>query len=74
MPKRTDGLYQRGQRWYFKFKTDDGWKEHGTGTSDYKEAKDKKAQFLSDLKQNKFPERAGQLDLETSCGRLEREP
>lgn len=64
MPKRTDGLYQRGQRWYFKFKTEEGWKEHGTGSSDYKEAKDKKAQFLADLKQNKLPNERGNWSLQ----------
>src|ERR1700740_2647998 len=64
MPKRTDGLYQRGQNWYFKFKTDNGWKKHGTGTSDYKEAKDKKSQFLADLKQNKLPNDRGNWTLQ----------
>src|ERR1700756_4087058 len=44
-------------------KSEDGWKEHGTGSSDYKEAKDKKAQFLTDLKQNKLPNERGNWTL-----------
>lgn len=52
----TDGLYRRGKRWYFKFKSADGlWCEHATRSTNYQDAKRIRTQFLSDLQEGKLP-------------------
>jgi integrase len=52
----TDGLYRRGKRWYFKFKSADGlWCEHATRSTNYQDAKRIRTQFLSDLQDGKLP-------------------
>jgi integrase len=48
--KDRDGLYQRGERWYFKFKKQDGtWGERATGLSSYNEARKSRAQFMAEI-------------------------
>jgi integrase len=53
---RTDGLYRRGDYWYFKFKSTDGiWCERATRSRTYQDAKRIRTQFLSDLHEGKLP-------------------
>jgi integrase len=48
--KDRDGLYQRGERWYFKFKKQDGtWGERATGLTSYNEARKSRAQFMAEI-------------------------
>ncbi len=53
---RTDGLYRRGEYWYFKFKSADSeWCERATRSKNYQDAKRIRTQFLSDLQEGKLP-------------------
>jgi integrase len=53
---RTDGLYRRGDYWYFKYKPADGvWCERATRSRNYQDAKRIRTQFLSDLQEGKLP-------------------
>lgn len=47
--KDRDGLYQRGERWYFKFKKQDGtWGERSTGLTSYNEARKARSKFMAE--------------------------
>jgi integrase len=51
-----DGLYQRGERWFFKYKNGDGkWIARATGKSLYSEAKKERTRFFQELEQNGMP-------------------
>jgi integrase len=54
--RRSDGLYQRRQYWYFKWKSKDGrWVERATRTRNYADAKHCRSAFLRDLDAGKLP-------------------
>jgi integrase len=55
--KDRDGLYQRGERWYFKFKKQDGtWGERATGLTSYNDARRARSKFMAEVEAVGLPD------------------
>ncbi len=71
MPKsKRHGLYRRdGGIYAFRYKDQDGkWKEKWTGKADFKGAKDKKDEFLENLKKGTLPTNKSIWDVACAAG------
>jgi hypothetical protein len=65
MSRKRDGLYRRGNIFAFRYKDADGvWREKQTGKRDRQEAKDFRADFLSEVKNGTLPTQIAEWTLE----------
>jgi integrase len=65
MARKRDGLYRRGNIFAFRYKDADGvWREKQTGKRDRQEAKDVRADFLSQLQNGTLPTQMAEWTLE----------
>lgn len=65
MARKRDGLYRRGNIFAFRYKDADGaWREKQTGKRDRQEAKDFRADFLSNLQSGTLPTHMAEWTLE----------
>lgn len=63
--RKRDGLYRRGSIFAFRYKDLEGiWREKQTGKRDRQEAKDFRADFLSDLQDGNLPTQMAEWTLE----------
>lgn len=65
MSRKRDGLYRRGNIFAFRYKDADGmWREKQTGKRERQEAKNFRADFLTDLQSGTLPTRMSEWTLE----------
>src|SRR5581483_1568680 len=55
MMRTSDGLYQRGDYWYFKAKVKGQWIERATRTRVYTEARKIRMEFLNQVEAGRLP-------------------